>query len=182
MRPPMKKLFAPALIAISVASLNAQILTNFGEEAFNGGSWAYSPGTSTISGTDGFGDLIYGTPVSLDITGAVGFSLTANATTAPSGSFHIIVEDDEFLAISAIFFWSDFVGGATVQKSFATVDPGFDFANISGWTLVSGGSTQPIAITMNALSAIPEPATWVLIAAPLGAVMAFRRRRFAHGR
>lgn len=174
----MKTLLALALVAISAASLNAQILTNFGEDVFNGGSWTYSPGTSTISGTEGLGDLIYGAPVSLDITGAVGFSLTANATTAPAGSFHIIVEDDEFLAISAIFFWSDFVGGATVQQSFGTVDPGFDFANISGWTLVSGGSTQPIAITLNSLSAIPEPTTWMLVTASLAAAMAFRRGRF----
>ncbi len=173
----MKKILVFALLAISVASSNAQILTNFGNSASNGGSWTYTPGTSTISGTEGFGDLIFGSPVSLDISGATGFSLTANATTAPAGSFNVIIEDDQFLAASAIFFWSDFVGGATIQQNFAAVDPGFNFASISGWSLVSGGSAQPINVSVSTLSAVPEPATWALITGALTTAMAFRRRR-----
>ncbi len=176
----IKNLLAAAFVTLAISSSNGQMITNFGANATNGGTWTYTPGTSTISGTEGFGDLIFGAPLSLDISGATGLSLTANAATAPTGAFFIIIEDSVFAQASAIFTWSDFTGGNTVQATFSTVTPGFNFSNLSGWSLVSGASLQPINVSVNSLSAVavPEPSSTAALAvlSLLAAVIVHGRR------
>jgi hypothetical protein len=169
--------FVALLFSVSaVASANAQILTSFGASASNGGTWSYNSVTSTISGTESSGDLIYGTPNFSAYSGALSLQLTANATTAPTGTFTITLEDNSANLAVATYSWADFIGGATKTSAFSFGT--FNFGNIVGWTLDSGGSSQAINVSLsNATAVVPEPATWAFLAFGLTTVMVLRRRR-----
>lgn len=162
----------------TLASAGAQLITTFGNTAENGGFWNYNPATSTITGTEGFGDLIFGAPANASLlTGNTYISLTGSAVTAPAGSFSVVLEDGEGNLAAAGFLWSAFSSGpqtVQAQLSFST----FDFDNVVGWSLVSGGSLQPVDASfsqMSAVSAVPEPSV-VMLAAVGVSVIALRRR------
>jgi hypothetical protein len=93
-----------SILVVSSQILPGQIITNFGSNANNGGGWTYTSGTSTITGTEGLGDLLFGTPLSLSYSGATHFSLTANVSTAPTGTFSFSLEDNTGKVASASFF------------------------------------------------------------------------------
>lgn len=175
--PKTKFLSAIAFLFVSLSFSQAQIITNFGTNAQNGGAWTYNSGSSTITGTESLGDLLFGGTSFLNYSGAIQFSLTATATTAPTGSFNLSLEDNTGKVASASFFWSDFTGGATVNAPIL-FQSGFALNNVVGWSLDSGGSGQAINVTLSSASAvIPEPTTMALFAASLTAVMVLRRRR-----
>ncbi len=177
------KINIPFLLAFAAFATigHSQIITNFGTSADNGGSWTYNSGTSTITGTEGGGDLLFGLSTNTNLTGAQGISLTAtyNTITPPAFGFSFIIQDNLGRSASALFDWSAFIGGATVYSTFASVDPGFNFAQVTQeWNLLGGGSGSSINVTLaSAVAAVPEPTTMVLLAGSLTAVMALRRRR-----
>ncbi|MDX2079494.1 MAG: PEP-CTERM sorting domain-containing protein [Terrimicrobiaceae bacterium] len=166
-----------ALVFITSQSSTAAVLiTDFGPSATNGGSWSYNPATSTLSGIEGLGDLIFGSPSFADIGSNGQLSLTANVTTAPAAGFTVVLEDASFVTATATFDWADFIGGQTVVANLVP-SIGFDSSNIVGWSLFSGGSGGSINATLDTLSAVPEPTTWALAALGATSVLVLRRRR-----
>jgi hypothetical protein len=173
---------AVALFACVSASQAAVVITNFGATASSGGSWTYTPGTSTISGTEGPGDLIFGVPNNLNIAGNIYIQLTGTVITAPAGSFTVTLEDTSFNQAIATFQWSSFTGGGPVTVVKPLVFTTFDFTSLGQWSLDSGGSFQPVNAsfsTMSATTAVPEPSTYAMLA--LGGVLlggvALRRKK-----
>ncbi|MGC1481086.1 MAG: hypothetical protein WA771_11320, partial [Chthoniobacterales bacterium] len=129
----------------------AQLISNFGFDAFDGGSWDYEQSTSTISGTEGFGDIIFGNSATLDLTGVTTISLTMTPTTLPSGSFVVTLEDGMNSA-TAQYTWTEFAGGGA-RTATLVPEPGFDLSNVTNWSLGDGFSNQSIDVQMNSLSA-----------------------------
>jgi hypothetical protein len=178
----MKSIFSLfAAFALLAAGLQAQTLTLFGNTATKSGTWTYTPATSTISGFEDPGNLIFGSPQTIDIGSNRYLQLTGNATTAPAGSFTITLEDNADHLATALFSWSEFTGDATLTMpiEFTT----FNFSNITGWSLDSGGTGQPVNASfsqLSAVSAVPEPATWLLAAIGF-LVWGIRRRLWKSG-
>jgi len=179
-RPPV--LLAMCVAFACAANLPAQIITTFGNSATNGGNWTYTPATSTISGTEGLGDLIFGTPITMNLGANRSLQLTGNATVAPAGSFTISLVDNIGNTAIAQYTWAQFVGGATANKpiQFST----FDFGNVASWSLDSGGSLQSVNASFSQLLAVvPEPSAYAAcFAAFLGLWIVrreIRRRRVA---
>lgn len=165
------------ILLIGAATANAQLITTFGNSAENGGfTWNYDPVTSTISGTEGFGDLIFGAPDNTAfLPGNFSISLTGSATVIPAGSFNIVLEDSSANLAVATFQWSEFGGGIQTAEqvlSFTT----FDFNDIVGWALISGGSLQQVEASFSEMSAVPEPSSAMLLAGAV-AGLALRRGR-----
>jgi hypothetical protein len=150
------------LLSLSGAR-GAVLITNFGFDATNGGSWTYTPATSTISGTEGPGDLIFGTPANLDLGSDRWISLSGNATTAPAGSFTITLEDNIGQTATAEFQWTQFTGGSTRTQALSYTS--FDFAHVVGWSLDSGASFQAVNASFSQLTVVtvPEPSTCLLL-------------------
>jgi hypothetical protein len=172
------KILLAAFIVISTSFCQAQLITNFGATASNGGAWTYTPGTSTISGNEGPGDLIFGTPAFGDYTGSTQFTLTGTVISAPSAGFTVLLEDSTGDTATALFDWADFIGGATISSTFTPVG-GFDISDVINWNLVSGGSGEAVNATFSSLSAttIPEPSTYALMGLGLAGLLIYRRRK-----
>lgn len=174
----MTKLILVVLLTLGAASARAQLITTFGSSAENAGNWIYTPETSTISGNEGLGDVIYGTPENTSfLSGSSFISLTGSVVIAPSGSFHIVLEDSLGNLAGAIFFWSSFTGGMTTiqqQLSYTT----FNFDDVVGWALVSGAGLipEPVEASFSEMSAVPEPSAFTVIGLA-GILIAARRRR-----
>jgi len=183
MKAPHHKIIA-LLIALTLSFASGsfgQIITNFGVNAgASGFTWTWDSETSTLSGNANLADILFGGPASMAYTGAIEFSLTATANTAPFGSFEFKLRDSSFRVASAIFSWSSFTGvGATVISPII-FQPGFDITNVTGWNLTSGDSGQAVNIVLtNATAVIPEPTTMALLAGSLTAIMVLRRRRIS---
>jgi hypothetical protein len=169
------RLFAAFVLLACAAGLQAQTLTTFGNTATNGGSWTYTPATSTISGTEGPGDLIFGTPLTSSIGANRYLQLTGNATTAPAGSFTITLEDNASHFASVHYAWTDFTGGATLAHpiEFTT----FNFTNITAWSLDSGSSLQAVNASFSQMMAVavPEPSLYAVCAAGFLVMWIIRR-------
>lgn len=173
-----KNIYTLAFLLISFTSLSqAQLITNFGATAVTGGGWTYTSATSSLSGTEGAGDLLFNaSTITLDLTGSSHVRITANVTTAPNAGFFFALEDVGFEQVVAIFSWIDFVGGATISSPFS-INPAFDYGNVEFWNLNSGGSGSAIAATLTSATAvIPEPSTYALLALGLGSLVFFRMR------
>lgn len=175
----LPKLALFLFLALNAVSARAQLITTFGNSAANGGfTWDYDPVTSTISGTEGTGDLIYGSPEVASLSeSSVSISLTGSASVIPFGSFNVILEDASANLAAAEFLWSSFAGGwQTVQASLVFTT--FDFANVVGWVLVSGASSQPVNASFSQMSAVPEPSALLLATGASILMLARRRGRF----
>jgi hypothetical protein len=172
---------AAASLLASVASAALIPISNFGNSAFVDEGWTYNSGSSSLSGQEGLGNLIYGTPLTVDFTGIIAISLTANVTagSAPANGFTFLLLDGQDDSVTAVFDWSQFIGGATVEANISA-NPLFDFANVTTWNLVGGSSNSPIAVTLTNVSGVtpvPEPSSYSTVAA-LGAIgFAMLRRR-----
>jgi len=177
-----KTIFALALLFGLLATAQAQVITNFGSTAFTDDTgWTWTPGTSTLTGTEGAGFLLYGTPFTANLTGATSLSITANATTAPSAGFNFVLEDNTGKTATALYSWLAFQGGTTTISSVLNAQSGFSFANVTSWNLVSGGSGSSINVALSsvAVSAVPEPATYAALfgLASLGFCIMRKRRK-----
>jgi len=169
------------LILVSLAAFTslsrAQLVTNFGTSAdTSGATWVYTSGTSSLSGTEAAGDLLFNTSVlALNLTGSSQIRITANVTTAPLAGFTFILQDGEGDEVNASFNWASFIGGATITSNFST-NALFNYADVQGWNLFGGGSGTTIAATLTSATAVPEPSTYALLALGLGSLVFLRMR------
>ena len=181
----MKSIKCLAVIwLLLTVSLSASVtITNFGSSADSDGGWTWNQGSSTLSGLEAAGALLFAnSELTLDLTGYDSISITANVGTAPVFGFTFLIEDITAKTASAQFDWVALSGGATVIAKLTAIDEGFDFANVKNWNLISGSSGSNINAILTsamAVSAIPEPAAWagVLGVGALGVVGLRRRRR-----
>jgi len=176
------KTLAYALLTflLLVHGTSAQIITNFGTAAGDDGLWSYNPVTSTISGTETLGAVLFGTSENISLAGSSGVELTLNVATSPGGGFSVSIYDNVGLeALVDGFTWSAFSGGASITRSYTNIQSGFNFNNVVDWNLNSGGSGNPMTATFDSIAAVPEPSTWVLLAGGLAIILLLRRRRRA---
>lgn len=163
----------------------AQQITTFGNNAFSDFGWVWNGGANSVTGIEGTGNVLYGETLFQNYTGINAITLTASVSVAPNAGFQFVLLDNTDKQLVASFDWLDFAGGATVTSTVSSVDVGFNYSNVIGWNLVSGGSNASInAIITNALaanSAIPEPSTAAALGglAILGFAAARRQRRSA---
>ena len=127
-------LLSAILLGVACATAPAQILTTFGSDAESFGSWTYQPSSSLLEGSASPGDMLYGSALSQDITGATELTLTASASTPPSGSFQIILEDDGGNYAWADFYWADFLGSASVTSAFSSIDTPSTLPNFTSFS------------------------------------------------
>lgn len=183
-----KLLLAFTLTAGFISEARSQVvISNFGSSIAATdltGSWFgnYNSGTSTVAGTAvvgaGSGIQDFDSPF-LSILGQTEFSLEASVGgTNPGTSFSITVFDQEGDTAFATFNWASFGASPTVVQSTIVFSPQFDSAPL-GWELATGGTGQSINVQFVELSAVPEPATAVLITGALTTALIFRRRRTA---
>lgn len=180
-RRPRLWLLVLACACFPLAAPAQVIVTVFGNSAFVDGTWTYNPSTSTISGVESVGNSIYGLSQSLDLGAPIALALTGTATTAPAGSFTATIEDNTGKVATALYFWSTFVGGATRTEPFNFVETGFNFSNVLGWSLDSGGSTQAVNASFSRLSAVPVPEPAVLFLLWAGLIAAWAAPRYFAG-
>lgn len=176
------KTIIPSLLILLIScshGLRAQLITNFGPEASVDFGWSWNPGTSTLSGTEGAGDVLYGETLSANFVGASMITITANVTSAPNAGFSFALVDDTEKLLVATFDWLDFAGGATVSSPISYADAGFNYAGVTGWNLISGGSNSPISATLISAAVIPEPSTYAAFAGGTMLGLALIRRRRA---
>ena len=173
-----------SILAHSAAA--SVVITNFHSSAASDpsspmvGHWSYDSTTSTLAGTEGAGDSLFGDSENMDLGSPTALSLTANATAAPGGlnGFTITLEDINGKFATADFLWSSFSGGATVDQSL-DIEPNFDFSHQVQWNIASGGSGEAIDIMFSSLVAIPEPGSLALVATGLIFAWRARARRYA---
>lgn len=191
----MKKnlLAATAFLIVSLAPALAVDITlsTFGSSV-EPDIWTYNSGTSTVSGNDSAGALLYPSsfsPVNLTLVDAnpanLAIAITGFVTTAPPGAFTISLEDGNISSLDSIttFSWSSFgTSSSTVTVSIGTLPVGFQWTNVVNWNLNAGGSGDPVNATFTklAVTAVPEPSTYALLAisgVAFGGYVIRRRRR-----
>lgn len=175
----MNMLKSSALLLFIIPAISfGQLISSFGPTVDDEGSgWTYNPSNSTLTGVETFGSYLTGEPLSTDYTGATGLLLIANVTTNPFSVFSITLEDNLGRVAVSNFTWADFIGGASIQSEFFTIQSGFNFANVAGFTIDGGSSNNSINVTFTSLSAIPEPSSYGVIFAFLTTLFLARRRR-----
>lgn len=175
----------------AVSSIN---LSTFGSSV-QADQLSYDPSTSTITGTEVAGGLLYPTiftPVNLTTLdnynsdpANLRLSLSSFRTTPTIGNFSVTLEGGVGKYVSTVFSWGAF--NTSTSTVIAAINPdnadsGFEWNNIVGWTWDSGGSGSSINATFTSLdvAAIPEPSTYALLALSglaLGGYVIRRRRR-----
>lgn len=162
------------------------VLTTFGTDAATDDPWTYNSGTSTITGTQGAGYLLYNNnSTTWNLTSVVAnvslleMSLTGFVTTNPTGAFYITLADSAGKEAKWTFGWSDFGTSTptTVVKALDTAQSGFNLASIVNWNLASGGSGTAVNATFTNLTAVPEPSTGALMMIGAVGLVALRRLR-----
>ncbi len=184
----MKHTFASAAILAILAAHPASasiLLSSFGVTAAPSGSFAYSSGTSTVTGTNSLGSLA-GPTANNDITGFESLEVIALFNTSATGgeNFEVTLFDGSGSdTVTASFGWDSFIGAGpqTVVVPLSS-NVSFDPADVVGWNLgATGGpvNTTPIDLTLTsmlAVTAIPEPGTLIPFSV-LCALLAFASRR-----
>lgn len=192
-----KNLIALSALLLASLSQNSSAVSSINLSLFGssvaGDGWTWTAGTSTVSGSDTGGSVLYPDPAFgganlttldnyLGTPGNLRLTLTGFVTTAPTGAFTITLEDNAGNLSATPFLWSSYgLSSSTVTNPVTVVTP-FNWNNVTGWTLDAGGSGNPVNATFTSLNvtAVPEPSTYALLALSglaLGGYAMRRRRR-----
>jgi len=163
------------IVIASVSQLNAQLLTGFGTGQFTQTSSDFTTNTQSANDFNIIGnDLnsIYGsfTPVAISANLA-GLSLIGSFSGTASGNFQIELFDSGGDSRTYQTTW-----GAFNTLSFLSQSGAFNGTAVSMGLLTTGTGTGTINLTMDSLTAIPEPSTYALLALGLGSLVFFRMR------
>lgn len=154
-----------ALTAMPVQSFGAEsVLSTFGSSVASDG-WSWSAATSTLSGTEAPGAVLY--PESFADTnlgllgnpGNLSLSLSGSVITAPPGFFSVTLEDKSGRLSVTRISWSSLgsIGSTVIVPISAPAD--FDWGKVAGWTLDSGGSGEPLEATFTKLAVVAATPT-----------------------
>ena len=193
----MNKITTIALACLLLASTNLLAVSSITLSTFGSTVEAdqltYTPATSTLSGLENPGGVLYPTsfsPVNLTTLdnysgpSTLRLNLTGLATAPTSGGFTITLEGGVGNYVSTTFNWNSFTASSstvTVAVNTNSIPGGFQWNNIVGWTWDSGGSGNSMNATFTQLTAtaVPEPSTYALLAMSalgLGGDVVRRRR------
>jgi hypothetical protein len=159
----------------------SQIITGFGTGdftvTFSDFSTSQSASALTITGLDA-GDSLYGNFSTVVIGAAPTLSLLGTKTTTVSSNFQIEIFDASDNSRLYQGSLASFVQNTetNVALTFLSESGVFNGTAVRLGFLTTGSGSN-VGLTMNTLSAVPEPATWALLAGSLTTVMIFRRRR-----
>jgi|GEM_PF-1902259 hypothetical protein len=157
----------------AVPSIN---LSTFGSSV-EGDAWTWNASTSTISGVDAPGALLYPTTFNgANLTLIDGYAgnpsnlrlnLSGMVSISPGAAFTITLEDSNGVTSVTPFTWASFTTSlSTVVNSLNIPQQSFEWNNVVSWTLDAGGTGSPVNASFTSLSvtAVPEPSTYALIA------------------
>ncbi len=168
----MKKYLTPffcLILTVFCSTASASVILSTFENSVVADGWSYDATTSTISGTDAPGAVLYPEsfePVDLSILGSpntLSLSLTGLVTTAPVGAFSITLEDNSSNLSVTFFSWSSFTTNPSTVSVPVNVPVTFNWNNVIGWTLDAGGSGGAVNATFTELTVVPEPSTYALL-------------------
>lgn len=175
-----------AALLLPCVSASAVLITDFGTGQFSETFSDFSTTAQTATTFQAIGNdsnSVYGTinPQILASTDWLTLDFVGTFTGTATGVFQIQIFDEEGDDRLYQATWTDFTPSTltTVSMSFVSQTGTFDGNVASIGLLQGGGGTGTVNITMESLSAVPEPATWALVTGTLTAAMAFRRRRVA---
>jgi hypothetical protein len=182
----------PYIVVILLASITPAVsqvsITGFGSGQFtydsnfsNTQSISQTASNFTVRMLDQGGSLFGSVPTVSIIGSTALLSLTAIVTENPGTSFTLELYDNSQLA-TYTGNWANFTTGAssTATLQFASAPAGFNYANITGVFLNTGGASGPsVTATLDQLTAIPEPSTYAAILGLvcIGAAIVKRRQR-----
>jgi len=177
-----------AIFSLAMALITSQsqavLITGFGTSDFlidGSTTWTTSQNSSSVtaSGSD-FSNSLSGGFAAVNISGMGVIQFSASLSQNPGTNFVIAFFDGEFDQLTYQGTFSNYsIVTSTSSLVFVSASPTFDFTNVIGLTLFSAGAPPgaPINLTLDSLSAVPEPTTMALLAGSLTAIMVLRRRR-----
>ena len=176
------------LLLLLTGSLSAQVITGFGNSGDFNPSVSFGSDTAfatrySISGSDQ-GSQLFGSVPSVFIGTPTTIFLTATQSSNISSVFQIELFDSSGNGVLYQGNWSSFPQNTvvTVPLEFLAQDSG-NSSNFNGTVtsigLLTSGLGNTLNLSLDTLSAIPEPAAWagVLGVGALGVVGLRRRRR-----
>ena len=180
------------LFTHTTSAVSSIDLSTFGNSVV-GDTWAWNASTSTISGNDAPGAVLYPDAFStVNLTLIEGYAgnpsnlrlnLSGMVSTSPGGAFTITLEDGNGVVSVTPCTWASFTSSSSTVVNSLNIQPSFEWNNVTGWTLDAGGTGNPVNASFTSLSvtAVPEPSTYALLAlSVLGlAGYAIRRRQRA---
>ena len=178
------KFFLISITLFFSSLIHAVEITNFGSSTFSiDGATSFST-TQTetnlqISGNEL--NSLLGTYNPVDLSSVWGAPLSISASTVnntPSTQFTITLFDDEFNTAEFVGGeWSSLLDGSLLTLS--NSNGSFDNTNVLGLDLSGSGVGDPINVTLNNLSMVPEPSTYALLIGFLAlSYSVIRRHRF----
>jgi MYXO-CTERM domain-containing protein len=145
------------------SAIGGVMVTGFGAAAASAGAWTYSAGSSSVTGTPGYGNTVGGTAAVGNIGSATHISLTAAAAPTTQGTpFTYVLTDNTGNNAYAAFNWSSFGPTATTIDAPLVFDPFFDPANVTSWNIVSGTDILPVTATLYGAAATSAQTDTVL--------------------
>jgi len=159
-----------AVVSQTAEAIPSVNLSSFGSTV-TADNLTYNPATSTITGAENPGGLLYPDPwTPVDLTtldnyagpSSLLLNLTGFATAPTVGGFTITLEGGAGNYVATTFNWNSLNPSSstvTVPVNTSLIPGGFQWNNIVGWTLDSGGSGNAVNATFTSLTAtaVPSP-------------------------
>ncbi len=186
----MKNLLLASLVLFcGITQSKAILISDFGSGNFtiDGGSTSFTTTNQTSSTTNAIGldtNVLAGIFTTVfDSSGYTNFFLDAKVTGInPGTSFNVDFYSADFLQTRTYTaFLSGFGSGVNTSIELTFTTETATFNDFGGFQFTGGGTGDALNITFNSVTAtaVPEPATWALLAAGLATVVVLRRRRQA---
>ena len=181
----MKKLIVSlAFLVVLTSSSKAFLISDFGSASFSidTGTTSFTTNQTAVDtsviGLDN--NIFAGTfTTPFDATGYTVFTLNGNVSgTNPGTTFNVDFYNSTFdQTRTYTAYLSDF-GSVTTPVLLTFVSQTAVFNDFAGFQFSGGGTGSALNMTFTSVSAaaVPEPATWALLAGSLTTVMVFRRR------
>lgn len=187
----IKNLVLTAVLGLTaITQTNAQILSELGSSASNlftidsdvtiGWTPAQTSSGIGINGTDSDGNQFGGSwanPFTLASNNGVSINITGT-TPIPGSLFTVELYNSDFTQTKSFNGSFAQVGVTNNNYTLSFLSETSSFTSIGGFVFTSGGTGSNMNISVNNLSAVPEPSTYALLGiGAVGLFLSFRRRK-----